>query len=357
MTLVAIPAAIVLSRVRLKSLLLVCAILFALFSTGMTTFQEWSLLLGCAVLTGMSTAMFRVASGPFIMRNSTSVERTHLFAFSFGMQLFAGMVGSWGAGALVTFIGNRTGDMIFGYQFTLYTAIALGLLALIPFSLVKATAPSSEEDRITLNMEQLRRRGSFYFKITFVNFVIGTGAGLIIPFLNLYFRDRFSLSPDRIGFYFILMTFGMLVGTLAGPVLTRRFGMVRTVVLTQSASVPFMLILAYSYWLPLVVPAFIIRGALMNLGSPINTNFGMELSDKQEQGLVNALLSVAWTSSWMISVAVGGKLIETHGYTVTLNIAVVLYVISIVAYWLFFRHVERRHPDAHGWHIPQDTQV
>jgi len=173
----------------------------------------------------------------------------------------------------------------------------------------------------------------------------------------LYFRDRFGLQPDRIGLYFILLSFGMLVGTLSGPFLTRKLGLVRTIVLTQLASIPFMLILAYSYYLPLVVPAFVIRGGLMNLGVPISSNLGMELADKEEQGLVNALLMISWTGSWMISVWIGGHVIEAYGYTVTLNISVVLYMISTVAYYLFFGKIERKNTDKPGWHIRQVTHL
>jgi len=357
MTLVAIPAAMILSRIRLKPLLLVACVFFAIFSFGQTTIQEWSLLLGCAVLTGMSFAFFRIASGPFYMRNSTRTERTHLFSFSFGMHLLAGMIGSWGAGHLVTVIGERTGDIVLGYQYTLYLAIIIGFLALIPFGLVKAAAPSSEENRISLNLAQFRRRGAFYFRVTFVNFLIGTGAGLIIPFMNLYFRDRFLLPPDRIGLFFILLSFGMLAGTLCGPLLTKRFGLVRTIVITQLASIPFMLFLAYGYALALVVPSFIIRGGLMNLGVPISTNFAMELCEKEEQGLVNALLSVSWTSSWMVSVAIGGSLIEHYGYTLVLNITAALYLISSFSYYWFFGKVERRNADGPGWYVPRDLQL
>jgi len=352
MTLVAIPAAMILSRVRLKPLLLVSCLLLAIFSYGLTTWTQLAYLLVFGVLAGMSFSFFRVASGPFYMRNSSQAERTHLFSFSFATHLLAGMIGSYGAGNLVTIIGDMTGDIVIGYQYTLYIAIAVSLLAFIPFAMIRAATPSADENRVTLSREQLKNRGGFYLRVTSVNFLIGMGAGLIIPFMNLYFRDRFFLGPHQIGFYFILLSMGMMVGTLCGPLLAPRFGLVRTVVWTQLASMPFMLILAYTHVLALAVPAFIIRGALMNLGVPISTNFAMEMSEKKEQGLVNALLMVSWTSSWMVSVAIGGYLIEEYGYTVVLNISVGFYLISSLAYYLFFHRSEQRRPDQPGWHIP-----
>jgi len=141
----------------------------------------------------------------------------------------------------------------------------------------------------------------------------------------------------------------MFIGSLSGPVLAKKLGLVRTVVFTQLLSVPFLLILAYSYFLPLVFVAFVLRGGLMNLGVPIVNNMGMELSRKNEQGLVNALLMITWTSSWMVATAIGGYMIDRFGYTFTMNITIILYVISAVSYYGFFRKAERKNSDMSGW--------
>ncbi|RME19217.1 MAG: MFS transporter [Candidatus Zixiibacteriota bacterium] len=353
MTMMAIPAALLLSRIRLKPVLLSTVGLFALFSFGLASSRQYLLLAGFALLAGMCFAFYRVAAAPFFMRNSTPAERTHLFSFSFSMMLLAGMLGSIGAGKLVMLLTAATGDVIMGYEYTLYIGIGFGLLALLPFGAIKAAAPSAEERRITFNWQQARSRVGFYVKITLANFLIGVGAGLIIPFLNLYFRDRFHLQPDNISYYYFFVQCAMLIGTLTGPLLTRRFGLVRSIVLTQMLSIPFMLILSYAYFLPLAVVAFVIRGGLMNIGVPLGTNFAMEICEREEQGLVNALLMVSWTGSWMVSAAVGGHLIEQYGYTVTLNVAALLYVLSVIVYFTFFRQVEQRHKTSGQWYVPQ----
>jgi predicted MFS family arabinose efflux permease len=188
-------------------------------------------------------------------------------------------------------------------------------------------------------------------------FIIGLGAGLTIPFLNLYFRDRFGLPPDTIGLFYSLVHVSMLAGSLAGPILSKRFGLVRTVVLTQSLAIPFMFALAYSMWLPLVVFAFIVRGGLMNLGWPITNNLSMELASPNERGLVNALLMVGWNASWMVSAAIGGELIERYGYTVTINMTSALYIISTLTFYLFFRHSEKRRSDHSGWTVAREVSA
>ncbi|MDF1545887.1 MAG: MFS transporter [bacterium] len=355
--LIAIPAALILSRVRLKPILVASSILFAVFTFFITSFQQLNLLIGFSLLSGMAFAFYRVAAAPFYMRNSSPVERTHLFSFSFGTMLLAGMAGSIGSGKLVTILGEWTGDLILGYQYTLYIGILIGLFSLIPFLMIKASDPSAEENRIELSRRQFRERWRFYGKLTLTNFTIGAGAGLIIPFLNLYFRDRFNLSPDLIGVYYFVVQFSMLFGSLSGPILARRFGLVRTVVITQMLSIPFMLILSYTYYLPLAFAAFVIRGGLMNLGVPIVTNLGMELAQKREQGLVNALLMLGWTSSWMVTSAVGGNLIEHYGYTVTMNITVATYLLSSGIFYLFFRNSETRNESDHTWSLVRENHA
>ena len=357
MTLVAIPAAMILSRVRLKPILLTSCFLFGIFTLGLSSFTEFELLLGFSTLAGMSFAFYRVAAGPFYMRNSTMKERTHLFSVSFGMMIMAGMAGSITSGQLVTVIAEHYNDIVLGYRYTLYAGIGLSMMALLPFFLIKASKPSDEENKINISLQQFKERGGFYFKITISNFLVGLGAGLIIPFLNLYFRDRFHLGADTIGLYYFFVSFAMLAGSLAGPVLARRFGLVRTVVMTQIISIPFMFILSYSYILYLAVAAFIIRAGFMNLGVPIVTNLGMELAEQKEQGLVNALLMVSWTSSWMISAAVGGKLIDEFGYTFTMNITISLYVISTIIFYLFFKDVETKTDTEPKWIITRETSA
>ena len=354
MTLMAIPAAMLLSRIRLKPILLTAVAIVATFSSLVISSHVLSMIMLFSFCNGMAFTYFRVAAGPFYMRNSSPRERTHLFSMSFGSHIMAGMFGSLGAGKLSTIFETSVGSLEVAYRYTLFTGIAVSLLSLIPILLIVAHDPSAEENKIVISKKQFSQRGSFYFKICFANFFVGMGAGLVIPFLNLYFQDRFDVSAQSIGIYFFLVQFAMLLGTMSAPLLAKRFGLVRTVVITQLASIPFMLTLSYSFILPLAVIAFVVRGGLMNLGVPIVTNLGMELSDKKEQGLVNALLMVAWTSAWMISAAVGGRLIELYGYTFTINITIGLYVISSIAFYRFFHKSEIRKIDAPGWELVRE---
>ncbi|MFZ5981148.1 MAG: MFS transporter, partial [Candidatus Zixiibacteriota bacterium] len=125
MTLMAIPAALILARIRLKPILLVGAVLLAVFSFIMSTYVDFFILVTFAVLNGMMLSFFQVASGPFFMRNSTPRERTYLFSSSFAVMMLSGMAASAGSGEMVTLIGGAVGDIVTGYRYTLYLGIVI----------------------------------------------------------------------------------------------------------------------------------------------------------------------------------------------------------------------------------------
>jgi predicted MFS family arabinose efflux permease len=357
LTLMALPAAWLISRLQLKWLLIGSCVVFAVFAVGLTTSASFAAMVSFSILMGMAFTFSRVAAGPFFMRNSTVRERTHLFSFSFGVLLLAGMVGSQLGGRLVSIMTSIAGDTPLGYRYTLLVGVAIGLLSLIPFAMIKSSAPSADENRINLSRETFRARGKFYFKVTFANFLMGLGAGLIIPFLNLYFRTKFSLSPATIGSFYFCTVLTMFVGTVLAPYFARTFGLVRTIAVTQLISIPFMLLLAYTTSIYVAFTAYILRAGLMNIGVPITTNVGMELSEKNEQGLVNALLMIAWNGSWMLSTAIGGRLIETHGYTITFIATSGLYILSTLFYYWSFHKSERKEELTGLWSLVKTEEA
>jgi len=342
MTLVSIPGAILLSRVRLKPILLISTILFVVF--GMITIysDNRDIIWVAYFFAGVMMTFYRIAAAPFFMRNSTPTERPYLFSLSFGIGVMAGVIGSFLFGQLVDLFATVFDyDMIWSHRLSMTVGVLFSLVALAPFYSLKMPKQIPLEDRLNLSRETFRRLKGIIIRLTLPYFIVGTGAGMIIPFLNLFFRDRFGQSPENIGIYYGLVNLTMFIGVMAGPIFVRKYGMVRTIVFTELASIPFMLVLAYSYNFPLVFASFLVRGALMNMGQPIGSNFAMEMVPKSFHGLMNAMLMFSWTSSWMISTRIGGMVIENYGYTVSLLVAVVLYVVSALIYYLFFRGSEK----------------
>lgn len=338
MAIVSVPAAMIIPRVSIKKILIFSVVLAGFFYLLQATLVVRIQLLLASLLLGMSATVARVAAAPFMMQNSTSKERTYLFSLHFGIYLVAGIVGSLGGGQLPGMFSNLGISGALAFRYALYVSVGMGLLSVIPFVMIKQKKAPDEPSRVKTawNRKLLAKKGSLLFKLCFPFFVVGMGAGFVIPFLNLYFRDRFGIPAGTIGTYFAIQQISMLGGILSGPVLSKRFGMIKTVVFTQLASIPFMLVLAFTYYLPAAVVAFVFRASLMNMGQPISTNFAMEKVKEKEQALTNALLMLSWTGSWAVSANLGGRLIKAYAFTPPLLITVGLYVTSSILYYIFF---------------------
>jgi len=289
---------------------------------------------------GAGFIVHHVVSDPFFMRNSGPTERLHLFGVKWALEILASVVGVAGGGWLARHLGETLGSPLLGFRITLLLAAATILLAIIPYVLIHSPAPDRAD---ALDPRLWRhRRPRHLFRLAGPQFLVGLGAGLIIPFLNLYFRDRFGADAGRIGEIFGLGQVLTALGFVVGPVLARRFGMIRMVVTAQLTSIPFFLTLAFTGRMEIAILAFWMRAALMNMNAPIFSNFAMEVVEDRDQTLTNAVLQLSWNLSWMVSAQVGGLLIQHHGFVPPMLTTVALYCSASLLLLFFFRGYEAR---------------
>jgi len=337
MIIMTVPAATLVARYSTRWLVALAAALAAgcYFALTITGFPPLMMITSIGV--GMAIAIPRVAGAPFFMRHTSPVERSHVFSLQFAAMLGAGLFAYFGGGWLHREVTELLDSSVRAYRALLIAGAGSTLISAAIYSSIPSGVAVDQFQTTSALINRARSKARLLFKLTFPFFVIGVGAGLIIPFLNLYFRDRFGMEPMAIGFYYGLVQSSMLVGVLVGPYLARKWGMIRMVVYTELASLPFMALLAFTYNLHIAVGAFVLRGALMNMGIPIANNYLMERVGQEDRTVANALAMLAWTSSWALAAWIGGALIEHIGYTEPLLVAGGLYFISAILYYWFFR--------------------
>jgi MFS family permease len=140
-----------------------------------------------------------------------------------------------------------------------------------------------------------------------------------------------------------------MVAVLYQPTLARRFGRLRSVLLVQGFSIPFLIVLGFSPVLWTVIAAMTIRNSLMNAGNPIFTAFAMDQVSQAERATLSAAMSLMWSIGWVIAglyySAVHAALGFDAGYTVNFLTIIVLYSIATWLYWHWFRAIEPRPAD------------
>jgi MFS family permease len=338
--LMAVPAAILIDRFRIKHILMIAAVVdgTALITQAMST-TIWSLR-AMSVLSGAMMTVHFIAASPFFMRNSTPAERPYLFGVNMALSTLSGFVGSIIGGFVPTWLAESGVALLYGYRYTLIAGASLAMMAFFAYATIKSKKPPNSEI-FSLRRYLGARDWRTVSKLMIPHFIIGMGAGLVIPFLNLYFLQRFELESDTIGQIFSAGSLFTAAGFLVGPALAKKIGLIKTVVVTQFLSIPFFLILAFSHNLNLSVIAFLFRGSLMNMAWPMYINFAMEVVPEKDQAGTNSVLSLAWNSSWMVSANLGGIMIERSGFTVVMLTTVAFYLTSTSSVWILFRHRQR----------------
>jgi MFS family permease len=294
------------------------------------------------VLSGLAQALTGVTSGPFLMENSGDQERTYLFSFNAGVQTIAASVGNWGGGQLPTWLGGWLGVSAVSataYGWSIAVVGATSLLALLPLALLRQPQlPRSQRPTSLSPFQFLVRQPVLLFKLLAPQGIIALGAGLLMPFLNLFFRSAYSRSDAEIGTLFAFGSLSMGLGLLAAPPLAERWGKMRFVIFTQALSIPFLIMLGFSPqdWYGLAAAAYLIRVALMNMSSPVYQTFMMEQVGPEARATVAGLNSVLWNAGWFISPLVSGLLQVSFGFTPVFLGTIGTYVIAIVMMWFFF---------------------
>lgn len=327
----AIPASVVLRRFPIKSILIITTPLAALSYVIQVTASHYYTIAAAGFLSGLASVFFRVAAAPFFMRNSTPRERPYLFSVQFALMLLAGVIGNTVSGFLPGFIERAGLVPHVTYRYTLLIFSGLVLIALIPMSHIRQKPPRRPT---TMKVQSGRMIANLFVP----NVIVGIGAGLSIPFLNLYFNDVFNTPTHMIGIYYSLQQVLMIIGMLIAPVIAERIGKIRTIVISQIISIPFLIILGTTRYLALAVLAFLTRATFMNMAQPLYVNFAMEKVHHEDHPLTNALLTIAFTAGWGVSANFGGYLIEHYSYTLPFVMTSVFYLISTAITFYLFRN-------------------
>lgn len=305
------------------------------------------LLIILSFLGGVTATVYNISAAPFMMDNSRPQERTQLFSMSFAVMLAAGILGNLVAGKLPWFFGwlMPQSSVFLRYRLTLLAGSLLSFSALVPLARIAEgpVRPRRFKSEITVDSRQgLLSIGKF----AWCNWWIGLGAGLVIPFFNLYFSKRFGASSAQIGLYFSVSQVVTLAAVMAGPAVARRLGKVRTVALMELLSLPFLVTLGAERNLWMAVVAFWMRASLMQMASPISNSFTMETVPEDMRARANSWTMIAWNLSWTISTAASGWMMQRWGYAVPYYLTAGCYAISAVSYYLMFRRRDRASGDA-----------
>jgi MFS family permease len=357
MALAALPAGMLAERWGRRRTLILGALLDGAGLALRVILPVPGLILGAGLLSGSGQALLAIAAAPFLTEHSTPRERTHLFSAFFANSLIAGVVGSllggWLPGVVLALPFTPRLGAAAAYRVTLLFGAALALLAATPL----ARLGDLKEERIEGARAHVTRedRGKL-IPITLNALLIGMGAGLVIPFMNLYFATRFHSTSGQIGVLFSIASVSTAIAALLGPAIARRFGKLRTATASELLSLPFLVTLGAEQRLAVAAGAFWIRASLMQAAAPLLQAFVMESLPSALRPRASSLINMVWNIGWALSATLAGVVIEHFGYAVPFYFTAALYLLAAATMYFSFRGMpETLHADEASPLQPEPT--
>jgi len=352
--LVALPIGYFADQFGRKKALISASLLTSLSILSMVLVPVTGILYGANMLFGIGQSLAAITMAPFLMENSGEKERTYLFSFSMGLQMAAGFVGSWVGGYLPAWVSNIRNVGVTSSEAYAGSLLVVGLImasGVIPLSLLKTHPLLRSERSIFAPLDYARRKPALLGKLIFPMLVTSIGAGLIMPFMNVYFREV-HLRPDHvIGTLFAWGSLAMAVGLMIAPPIAERMGKIQLVVVTQALSIPFLIILGFSPWFWMAAAAYFVRLSLMNMSGPVYQTFVMEQVDASARATVASLVSMSWNFGWVFSPMISGWVQVKFGFGPVFLGTISLYSLAILMTWAFFW---RKTPDPKPAPVPGD---
>jgi MFS family permease len=397
------PAGVCIDRFSGKIILIFSSLLIGAAGAGQILFRQPLPLLISSFVVGVGLAFLLVVTAPFLTLNSTPEERPHLFSMNISLSLITLVLGeviggvlpfwfrsipwlmaplpSWTSSLLATRFDARS------YQLALLFAGVIAIPSFIPLFMMNnirpnrrikhsSSLPSSPDNIIsqtsvssidiplepasarwlpwaareeaffshTISLINIFLHSAFFFLVLVYVFT-GFGAGLFIPYFNIYFVQHLNASPAL---------FGVIDGganaitallTLTAPRLAKGVGKINAITLTRLASIPLLLTIGLTSILPLAAFIYLFRQGTMDMSAGILQVFSMESVTDKHRGVANSSYQAAYQVPWAAAAPIGGLIIVHFGYTPIFLLGAFFYILTIIILWVRFGSRKRAGSD------------
>ena len=359
------PAGFCTDRFGGKAILIWASVLIGIAGTGQMLLRQPLPLLISAFLAGIGAAFILVVNAPYLTTNSTPEERSLLFSLNIVVSLITTVMGEllggilplwlrawpWAMAALPPGLNGLLvhQPLARSYQMALLIAGLVAAPSFIPLFMMSNDRPAAPavgpvRQSLTLpialkQIAQWRRTdvsamiASPFFAMILVQALIGLGAGLFIPYLNIYFVQHLGASSALFGLIDGCANALSALFTLLAPLLALRIGRINTLTITRLLSLPIMLIIGLTGWLPLAMLLYPLRQGLMDMSAGILQVFSMEVVTEQHRGLANSSYQAAFQATNALAAPIGGLVITRLGYAPVFVIAAIIYSAATALLW------------------------
>ncbi len=330
------PLGYFISFKRLKIFFVLSSILLPIVAISLVLMIQYSVyehLKTIFFIWGILFTMFQVSVLPYIMRHSSKENQTYSISLSFATHSIAMVI----SGLLIYMSSNF---------FLIEEGTILIKISFLGFVSVFYSLQINEPD-LPYNKDRENRKYNWklILQCVFPTLVIAIGAGLTIPFINLFFFHSFNI--DSAGFALIggVTSFLVAFSSLIVPFVKKQFGFQKSIINTQLIAVLALVSLSttayfneYSFVVYFAIFFYVMRAPLMNMAAPLTSELTMIYVGKSNQEMLSAIVAAIWSGSWFFSSQIFKILVDSdYNYSEIFYITSALYLLGIFLYYLLIK--------------------
>jgi fucose permease len=180
--------------------------------------------------------------------------------------------------------------------------------------------------------------------------IIAVGAGLTIPFVNLFFYSVHNVDYHQFSIIGSVSAILVVMAAISIPQIKRKHGYRVAITLFQSIAVIALVLMATTEFFShlsiavyFAVFFFLIRQPFMNMAGPMTSELVMNYVGKRNREMVSALNSAIWSGSWYISSRIFMHLRELElSYAIIFYITAALYAGGVIWYHILISDYNRK---------------
>ena len=326
--------------VPVTSAMIIESIHFSIIPMIQLSFLSW----------GIGMMLMRVCSLPFIIRQTdqeNSSEALSLSASTWSLStIFSGLIIStldW-----VSIVNFGGWSLNLDERSTLWIITIIGSSSILFAWKIKEGEQSTDKPKNDIFSMQEFYDWKLIFKAISPLILISIGAGLTIPFVNLFFNSIFGFSSSDYSMMGSLTAILVFIFSLMVPTLRKKYGYWMTIVVVQSLAIGCLVIMSlteiyvsYEHAAFIAVTAYVMRQPLMHMAHPASNELMMNYVGKNNQELISALSSSLWSASWFVSAKIFEwlRLLDFQYYEIFL-ITAFLYMVGVILYSRLIKEYE-----------------
>jgi len=341
------PAAFLSDKLGHKRLVVSGTVIYALsyFIIAFTPPPHWEYLLLGGFGIGLGQGMI-MPSQVAILAHNNPTNRINVFTKNETIR--------WGNLALGYFLSsfffilNQNEFSYSNLQQTMFVTFLIATFAIVPSLLLMNTEEwkKNVENHLKIDIKKMIRspEGTYIIGFLAISIMIGFGAGFLVPFAQPYFVKRFFLGPSEVnaimGTAQVLTAIFMVFIPLLSSVLGSN---AKVIYLTQGISIPLILIIAYSTFLPLSIIAFLFRIVLMNMSSPAQTTIVQDYIPEAFRARIQSLMRVSDRLGRSFSPSISAMIIdETKDFYLSFTFTAIIYTAAVSTLFIMTRNLKKK---------------